>query len=72
LTSKPIPKFRIIDNGQKVLTKENIEELVVEPVYKGDNTPVPGSYALLTPTEFSSMTDDELKEWYKNNKNKKK
>lgn len=72
MTNKPIPKFKIIDNGQKVLTKENIEELVVEPVFEGDSSHVSNSYALLTPTEFNSMTDDELKEWYKTNKNKKK
>lgn len=72
VVTKPKPIFKIVDNGNKVLTKENVEELVVEPVYDNsielENNKQ--GYALLTPDEFSSMTDEEIKNWY--NKTKKK
>jgi hypothetical protein len=53
------------------LQKENVEEVIIEPIY--DDSIVKdskGGYAMLTPDEFNSMTDKEIKEWYKNNKNK--
>ena len=72
LVSKPVPKFKIVDNGQKILSKDNIEELIVEPIQKGEKVANNGNYALLTPEQFSNMTDDELKDWYKKNKSKAK
>lgn len=72
LVSKPIPKFKIVDNGQKILGKENVEELIVEPVQRGESVSNNGNYALLTPEEFNNMTEDELKDWYKKNKSKSK
>lgn len=72
VVTKPKPIFKIVDNGNKVLTKENVEELVVEPIYynsidTGNNKQ---GYALLTPDEFSSMTDEEIKDWYNKTKTK--
>jgi hypothetical protein len=72
LVSKPVPKFKIVDNGQRILSKDNIEELIVEPVQKGEKVANNGNYALLTPEQFSNMTDDELKDWYKKNKSRAK
>lgn len=73
VVSKPKPVFKIVDNGNKVLTKENVEELIVEPVFESKILDTVENnnqkYALLTPEEFSDMTDDEIKDWYKRTKN---
>jgi len=73
VVSKPKPVFKIVDNGNKVLTKENVEELIVEPVFESKILDTIENnnqkYALLTPEEFSDMTDDEIKDWYKRTKN---
>jgi len=72
VVTKPKPIFKIVDNGNKVLTKENVEELVVEPVFESKiSDSVENNnqkYALLTPEEFADMTDDEIKAWYKQTK----
>lgn len=72
VVTKPKPIFKIVDNGNKVLTKENIDELIIEPVYeeiiydKTENNKQ--NYALLTPEEFQDMTDEDIKSWYKKTK----
>jgi hypothetical protein len=46
-----------------------VEEIIIEPIYDDSIVQSPkGDYALLTPDQFSSMTDDEIKKWYKNSK----
>lgn len=72
VVTKPKPIFKIVDNGNKILSKENVEELIVEPIYdekiydRDENNKQ--KYALLTPEEFQDMTDDEIKAWYKQTK----
>lgn len=48
-----------------------MEEVITEPILEDelDETKLK-DYALLTPQEFSNMTDEEIKEWYKKTKNK--
>lgn len=59
-----------MDNGQKVLRKDKIEEIIVEPIFGDSISSTKDNYAILSPQDFESMTQEELKEWYKANKNK--
>lgn len=46
-----------------------MEEVIIEPIYDDSIVQNPkGDYALLTPDEFNTMTDEDIKKWYKNSK----
>lgn len=56
-----------------MLKKQNVEEVIIEPLYDDNfivDETIKDSYALLAPKDFAKMTDSDIKEWYKKNKNK--
>lgn len=60
------PKEKIVDNGQISRYVDTEETLLVEPLFNIKDHKQEDGYSLLTPDEFNSMSDSEIKEWYKN------
>lgn len=59
-----VPVTKIVDNGQKVVRNEKREKVKAKPIYGT----LRGVYDLLSPEDFSKMSDEELKQWYKERK----
>lgn len=56
---------RVVDNGNTVTTKREVEDVIIEPMYYGD-TGKPGDiYEVISNEEYEKMTEEEVKEWYK-------
>lgn len=48
-------------------TKREVEDLIIEPLYYGDNISqeIDGSYEILTDEDYRQMSEEDIKKWYK-------